>query len=49
MVALLISIGVLMIAGAVMGHLNNNTTFKTMVAVIVIGVLIALSSLFFIL
>jgi hypothetical protein len=49
MIALLISFGVLMIAGAVMGHLNGNTTFKTMLAVIVGGLLIALSSLFFIL
>jgi VIT1/CCC1 family predicted Fe2+/Mn2+ transporter len=49
MVALLISVGALMIVGAVMGHLNNNTTFKTMLAVIVGGILIASLSLFFIL
>jgi hypothetical protein len=49
MAALLISFGVLMIAGAVMGYLNSNTTLKIMIAVVIGGILIALSSLFFIL
>ena len=48
MVALLLSLGFLIIAGTIIGKLAGNTTKAALIAGIVVGALVALSALFFV-
>jgi hypothetical protein len=48
MVPLLISLGVLIAAGGIIAHLPGNASRSTMIGAIVLGALVAASSLFFI-
>lgn len=48
MAALLISLGVLIAAGGIIAHLPGNASRTTMIAAIIVGTVVAASSLFFI-
>jgi len=48
MVAFFLSAGIIIIFGALLGRLTNNTTAKNSLAIVALGVLVALVALFFV-